>query len=153
MHWVSLLSIVSLFFAGTLAGIEIASHYGLITGADFLAEKEQVQLRQALVRRLRVLVPSFFAPAFLSTIAVTLLAGVGYALALRCVALVGYTVWIYARVVATMRINSASVDWNPSSPPPDWRSLVARAERFHIMSLWAVAIGFACLLIADQPWA
>lgn len=35
MSWLSLLSILNLFFAGTLAGVEVASHYGFVTHPTF----------------------------------------------------------------------------------------------------------------------
>ena len=148
MSWLSLLSILNLFFAGTLAGVEVASHYGFVIQPSFLGEADQVRLRQALIRRLRVLVPAIFGPAFLTTIAMTLLSTPGPGLTLRGIALAGDVLWIFARVVATARINSATMDWSPASPPAEWRTLVAHAERFHVASLWAVTIGFVCLLTA-----
>ncbi|MDN4634358.1 hypothetical protein QCD71_22835 [Sphingomonas sp. PsM26] len=37
---------------------------------------------------------------------------------LGAVALAGDALWIYARVVATARINGATMDWSPAAPPP-----------------------------------
>jgi hypothetical protein len=148
MHWQTPLQLINLFFAGTLSGIEIGTHYGLVRGTNFLTEKAQLQLRQALILRLRVLVPAFFVPAFLSTILVIVTIGTGAGFALRAAAFAGYLVWVYARIVATVRINSQTLEWDLAAPPPSWRDGVARAERFHIASLWAVTAGFACLLLA-----
>ena len=149
MSWLSLLSILNLFFVGTLTGVEVASHYGFVIQPSFLGEADQVRLRQALIRRLRVLVPAIFGPAFFTTIAIALLSAPGPAMMLRSIALAGDALWIYARVVATARINSAAMDWSPASPPADWRVLIERAERFHVASLWAVTIGFLSLLTAS----
>ncbi len=57
-----ILHFVNLFFAGMLAGIETAVHYGLGAPLTDLSEQSQIQLRQVLVLKLRVLVPVFFVP-------------------------------------------------------------------------------------------
>lgn len=67
----------------------MASHYGFVIQPSFLDEADQVRLRQALIRRLRVLVPAIFGPTFLTTIAITLLSAPGLALTLRAAALAG----------------------------------------------------------------
>jgi hypothetical protein len=63
---ITVFRIINLLFAGILAGMEIAIHYGLHAPIKVLSDQSQLQLRQALVRRLRVLVPAFFLPAALS---------------------------------------------------------------------------------------
>lgn len=144
------LIVINLFFAGLLAGAEIAAHYGFVIHAPFLAASDQVRLRQALTRRLRILMPALFLPTFASTLVVFASSQHGLALALRGVAVAGTLLWAYARIFRTIGINRASVGWNPDAPPTDWRARVERAERFHIVSLWAVTLGFLCLTIASQ---
>ena len=56
--------------------------------------------------------------------------------------------WILIRVVGTVPINSATVDWQLSAPPKNWRELVNRAERFHIVGVWAAVLAFAFFLTA-----
>ncbi len=56
----TILDFVNLFFAGMLAGIEFVIHYGLRGPSEVLDEHSQLQLRQALIMRLKVLVPAFF---------------------------------------------------------------------------------------------
>jgi hypothetical protein len=148
MTWNISIHLINLFFAGTLAGIEIASHYGLINGVEFLSDRSQIQLRQALIRRLRVLVPSFFLPTILSTLYVVAVDGLGVRGTLLEIALLGYAVWFLARLVTTVRINKATLGWDLDAPPEGWRVLVAHAEQFHIVSTWAVSAAFALLLAA-----
>jgi hypothetical protein len=69
----TVLDFVNLFFAGILAGIEFVIHYGLRGPSELLDEHSRLQLRQALVMRLRVLVPAFFAPTAVLGIALTVL--------------------------------------------------------------------------------
>jgi hypothetical protein len=75
MNSATILDFVTLFFAGMLAGIEFVIHYGLRGPSVLLDDHAQLQLRQALVMRLRVLVPAFFAPTAVLGIGLTLLNG------------------------------------------------------------------------------
>src|SRR6266851_6750183 len=71
MNPATVLDFVNVFFAGMLAGIEFVIHYGLRTPAEILDEQSQLRFRQALVLRLRVLVPAFFVPTAVLGIALT----------------------------------------------------------------------------------
>lgn len=148
MNPATILDFVTLFFAGILAGIEIVIHYGLRAPAEVLDERSQLQLRKALVMRLRVLVPAFFVPMAVSGIIVTVLDGGAPGLWFRCVGVLAMLIWILIRVVGTVPINSATAEWQLDAPPKDWKAQVNRAERFHIVGVWAVIITFACFLIA-----
>ncbi len=148
MHLTLILGFVNLFFAGILAGVEIVIHYGLRAPSQVLDERSQLLLRQALVLRLRVLVPAFFVPTAISGIALTVIAGGAPGLWWRGVALLAVVMWISIRIVGTVPINSATLTWQADAPPPDWRALVDHAERFHIVGVWAVIVAFASLLTA-----
>lgn len=139
---------LNLFVAGILAGVEIVIHYGLRAPAEALAEQAQLELRQGLVYRLRVLVPAFFVPTALSGVAVAWLDGGARGAACRVAALVAIGVWAATRIIGTVRINSATLAWRPSAPPADWRAQVARAERFHIVGVWAATAAYALFLSA-----
>jgi hypothetical protein len=148
MNLAIVLDFVNLFCAGILAGIEIVIHYGLRAPTEVLDEQSQIQLRQALVLRLRVLVPAFFVPAAVSGIAVTLLAGGAPGLWFRCAGVLAVLIWILIRVIGTVPINSATLTWQPGAPPKNWRALVNHAERFHIVGTWAAVMAFVLFLIA-----
>jgi hypothetical protein len=147
MNPATVLAFVNVFFAGILAGIEIVIHYGLRGAAEVLNEQSQVQLRQALILRLRVLVPAFFVPAAVSGIAVTVLGGAAPGLWFRCAGLLAVLIWAFIRVIGTVPINSATLTWQPDTPPKNWRALVNHAERFHIVGVWAAVMAFAVFLI------
>ena len=139
---------VNLFFAGMLSGIEFVIHYGLRGATQALGDEAQVRLRQALVLRLRVLVPAFFVPTVLSGIAVTVLNPAAAGWWVRGAGLAAMLIWILLRVIGTVPINSATLTWQPSAPPKNWKVLVTHAERFHIVGVWAVIMAFACFLTA-----
>ena len=144
----TVLDVVNLFFAGILAGMEFVIHYGVRAPAEVLDDQAQLQLRQALILRLRVLVPAFFVPTAVSGIAVTVLDGAAPGLWFRCAGVLGVLIWIVIRVIGTVPINSATLTWQPGAPPKHWKALVNHAERFHILGVWVVVLAFACFLTA-----
>jgi hypothetical protein len=148
MNPATVLDFVNLFFAGMLAGIEFVIHYGLRGPSEMLDDHAQLQLRQALVMRLRVLVPAFFAPTAVLGIALTVLGAGTPGFWFRCAAVLAVCIWILIRVVGTVPINSATADWQLSAPPKNWKELAHRAERFHIIGVWAAVLAFAFFLIA-----
>jgi len=148
MNPATVLDFVNIFFAGMLAGIEFVIHYGLRGPSEILDEHSQLQLRQALVMRLRVLVPAFFVPTAVSGIALTVLDGAAPGLWFRCAGVLAMLIWILIRVIGTVPINSATLTWQPDAPPKDWKALVNHAERFHIVGVWAMVLAFAFFLTA-----
>src|SRR5437660_10279665 len=145
MNPATVLDFVNLFFAGMLAGIEFVIHYGLRGPSEILDEHSQLQLRQALVMRLRVLVPAFFAPTAVLGIALTVLGSGTPGFWFRCAAVLAVCTWIVIRVVGTVPINTATAHWQLSAPPKTWNEVVTRAERFHRVGVCAPvpAFGFA----------
>ena len=141
------IALLSTIFTGLLAGAEFAIHYGIRGSDTTLDEYAQLKLRQAMVRRLRFLIPALFLPAAGFGIAATMLA---YPTAFwqRCAGLFALAVWVAIRVVGTVPINSATLDWSPDAPPNDWKARIARAERFHIVGVWAAVIAFIAFAAA-----
>lgn len=148
MNPATVLDFVTLFFAGMLAGIEFVIHYGVRGPSERLDDHAQLQLRQALVMRLRVLVPAFFVPTAVLGIALTVLNAGIPGFWFRCAAVLAVCTWIAIRVIGTVPINSATAEWQLSAPPKNWKVLVNRAERFHIVGVWAAVLAFACFLTA-----
>lgn len=143
-----ILDFVNLFFAGLLAGGEFVIHYGFRAPAEILDDRSQLQLRQALVLRLRVLVPAFFVPEAISGVTLTILGSTAPGFWFRCVGVVALLIWIAIRVVGTVPINSATLTWQLSAPPTNWKAQVNHAERFHIVGVWAAILAFVCFLTA-----
>ena len=93
-----------------------------------------------------MLIPAFFAPTALLGIALTVLNRAAPGFRLRCAGVAAILAWIGIRIVGTVPINSATVAWEPSAPPADWKAQVAHAERFHIVGVWAAVLAFASFL-------
>jgi len=101
-----------------------------------------------MVRRLRILAPILFLPSFVLAGLIAMQKGheVGMRLRYLCVAML--LVWAVIRVVRTVPVNSATLEWNPEAPPRNWRSLVETTERFHVVAVWTTIIAFLCSLAA-----
>jgi hypothetical protein len=144
----TLLAVATVFFAGMLAGTEFVIHYGLRAPAAVLDDQAQLQLRQALVLRLRVLVPALFVRASIRGLALPVLDRAAPGSGLRGAGLVALLVWVAIRVIGTVPINSATLTWQPSAPPTNWKAQVNQAERFHIVGAWAAVLAFVFFLTA-----
>jgi hypothetical protein len=125
---------LELLFVGLLAGFEVAVHYGIGMPPSVLPEASQIVVRQAIVRQLRVLAPLIFLPSLLFAVLITIREQ--HASGRLRYAVIGFLLlWIAIRIVRTVPINSATLGWNPAAPPPNWRSLVERTERYHIVAV------------------
>src|SRR5262249_32003283 len=144
----AILEFVELFCAGLLAGAEFIVCFGVRSTITVLDEQPQVQLRQALIQRLRVLVPAVYVPTLLSAVAVTVLPGTGDAFVFRCMGLLAVLVWTVTTFLGTVPINKATLTWRPEAPPKDWRAVVGRWERLDTVRFWAAVIAVACFLTA-----
>lgn len=140
--------LTGLFFGGILSGIEIAVHYGFHGPTLALDTKPQILLRQGLVRTLRWLVPTFFIPATITSLFLVLESNRSVILCFRLLAMMCMGVWVYARVVGTVKINSASLEWNAEHPPKDWQEQITKAERYHALGAWVATIAFICQLVS-----
>jgi uncharacterized membrane protein len=139
---------VNLFLAGLLAGEEFVICYGVRTSLTTLEEKPQTQIRQVLIRKLRVLVPAIFLSSALSGIAAMVGAGPGISFGFRCTGLLFLLAWTLITFFGTVPINKAALAWQPEALPSDWRTLIARWERLDILRCWAAVVSFALLLTA-----
>ena len=148
MNPIIFLDIVNVFFAGLLAGIEFVIHYGLRAPSEILDEQSQLKFRQALVLRLRVLVPAFFVPTAITGIGLMILEGTSPGFGFRCAGVIALLTWILIRGIGTVPINSATLSWQASAPPENWKAQVNHAERYHIVGVWAVIMAFAFFLTA-----
>ena len=120
------LGFVNLLCAGLLAGEEFVVRYGIRGPVASIDPQPQIQLRQALIRRLRVLVPAIFGMALISGIAVTLLERLRPSLDFRCAGLLALIVFISITLAGTVPINQAILTWNPAEPPEGWRATIDR---------------------------
>jgi hypothetical protein len=144
----AIVEFLNLFFAGVLAGEEFVICYGVRTVVAVLDEEPQIQLRHALIRKLRALVPAIFTLTALSGIAAMSLDGTGIGFRLRCFAALGLLIWVVTTLLGTAAINKYTLTRRPDTPPNDWRVLVGQCERFDMARCWAAVISFASLVAA-----
>jgi hypothetical protein len=128
--------------------MEVAIHYGVRAPSESLDERSQLQLRQALVTRLRFLVPAFFVPTAVFAIAGILLDSTTPGEWFRLAGVLALIVWVVIRVIGTVPINSATLTWPLNAPPKNWKEQVTHAERFHDIGVGAAVVAFGCFLVA-----
>jgi hypothetical protein len=139
---------LNLFFAGILAGEELVVCYGVRPLLADMEEQPQFRLRQALIRRLRVLVPAIYLLTTASWIAVMVLERGSAGLGFRCAGALALLSWTLVTFGGTVPINKRILTWQADAPPIDWRVVVRRWERLDIARCWAAAFSFAFALAA-----
>jgi len=130
------------------SAVAAPARYGVRAPLTVLDEGSQIQLRQALIRTLRILVPAIFVPTAVSGVAVTILDGTGPGLGFRFAGLLAVLTWTLTTFSGTVPVNSATLSWQPGAPPGNWRALVRRWERLDTVRTWAALAAFAFFLTA-----
>jgi uncharacterized membrane protein len=143
---VEVLRFVNLLCAGILAGEEFVICFGVRGPVAGLDPQPAIQLRQSLIRKLRVLVPTVFGLAFLSGIAATLLKGLSPGLGLRCAGLLALVAFISITLTGTVPINQAALTWDAAAPPEGWRATIRKWERLDTLRTWAAIAAFSFFL-------
>jgi len=144
----ALVDIASTFLAGLLAGEEFTIFYGVRTPLASLDAIPQLKLRQALIHRLKIMVPAIFVPTLIFGVLSTLAVTTGLVFALHCAGLLGLFAWAIVTLPGTARINSTIAEWDPNAPPGNWKESVKAWERFASVRPWGAIIAFVMFLIA-----
>ena len=149
MNTATVLDFVTLFFAGLLAGALFVIDYGVGPAvAAVLDDQSQVRVRQALILSLRVLVPAIYIPTILLGGVITVLVGVDPGFAFRLAGLLVVLTSFLLTLVGTAPINATILDWQPSAPPKNWRTVVGRWGRLDKARTLAAVAAFALFLTA-----
>ena len=117
MNLTTILDFATVFFAGLLAGALFVIDYGVGPAvAAVLDDQSQIQMRQALILRLRVLVPAIFVPTILLGVTITVLDGVDPGFAFRLAGLLVVLTCFLLTLMGTAPINQTIRNWQPSAP-------------------------------------
>ena len=143
-----MVEVLSVFFAGMLAGEEFVVRYGVHPALRCLEERVQIRARQSLIRRLRVLVPVIFALTAVTGVVALILGGSAAGAGFRWAGVVALLGWVAVTVVGTVPINKGALDWRPEAPPANWRMLVERWERLDVVRASAAILSFVFVLTA-----
>jgi len=144
--WLDPLGLASVFFAGLLAGEEFVIRFGVRGPLARLDPRPHIEMRQGLIRALRVLVPIIFSAAFLSGVASAVIhwSEPRRSLCLASVALLA--AFMLLTLFGTVPINRAAGKWDPSDPPEGWEAAIHRWERLDSIRT-ALAIGAFALVV------
>lgn len=139
---------LQLVLLGLLAGEEFIVRWGVQPALARLPDDAHVRARIALVQRLKVVVPLLMLPAVLATIAVLVVAGDGTGLAWRIASAAALLVFLLASFLGTVPINIGVNDWDPATPPSDWKDVVRRWERIDVLRSTAAVAAFVLAVVA-----
>ena len=136
----------TLFFLGLLAGIECLVMFGLRGPLKVLPAAPQIVMRQALARRLRVVVPLVAMTAVGLSVATT----VRDFTLLRGYGLGGILVWLMATFFGTVPINKALLAWEPAAPPAHWQARIRLWEHLDTVRMLTAVGAFALFLASGR---
>ena len=122
--------------------------FGVRAPLSLLEQGPQIRIRQALIRRLRVLVPAIFLGAAASAVAAAALGGAGPELALRLAGVLSLLAFILVTLLGTVPINKGMLTWRPDAPPADWQQIIRRWERLDTVRCGAALLAFALFVVA-----
>ena len=137
---------LAVFFTGLLAGEEFIVRYGIHPALASQDGAGQVSSRQALIMRLRVVVPVLFGLSLVSTVLALVAAGGATGLAFRVVGVAALAVWALSTFLGTVRINQVVIEWDATAPPADWQRTIARWGRIDVLRSSAAIVAFGALL-------
>jgi uncharacterized membrane protein len=137
----------ALLFAGLLAGEELTVTLGVRGALTTLDDAHHIAMRQALIYRLRVLVPSIFFLALVPAAASLLLDGSSAGVAARYAGVALLVAWLLVTLFGTIPINAAALTWECAAPPSDWAGRVERWERLNSVRTLTAIAAFAALLV------
>ncbi len=143
-----IIEFVGLFLAGILAGEEFIVRWGVQPAITALEDRAHIVSRIALVKRLKVVVPSIIVPTVLVAIAVVIVGGTGPGVVFRWAGLLALVAFVLLSFLGTVPINIRVNDWQVDAPPDDWRAVVTRWETIDVFRALAAIVAFACFLAA-----
>jgi multisubunit Na+/H+ antiporter MnhB subunit len=143
-----IIEMASLFLAGILAGEEFVVRYGVHVSMAVLDESSHIKARQALILRLRVLVPAIILPTIVLGVVVLVWGGSnGPVFGFQCAGVISLLFLLLITLVGTVPINKGALDWRPDAPPNNWKMLVNRWGRIDIIRSTAAILAFVFFLI------
>ena len=142
------LEFINLFCTGLFAGIEFIVYFGVRAPLAVPDVQPQIQIRQALIRRLRVLVPAVFALTAISGVTVAVLDGSAPGFIFRWAGVLAVLIWTLATFGGTVPINEAVLTWHGDAPPENWKAVIKQWERLDAIRTCAALTAFAFYLTA-----
>ena len=142
------LEFIGVFLAGILAGEEFIVRYGVQPALSRLDDFSHIRARQALVRRMRWVVPAIMVPTVLVAIVVVIIGGWGPGCWFRIAGLAALVAFLLFSFLGTVPINIKVNDWDLDNPPEDWKALVARWQLIDVFRSGAAILAFAFFLVA-----
>lgn len=151
MTRIAVTTFFSLLCSGVLAGHEVGLRYGVSAPLASLEDDPHIRLRQALILRLRVMVPVLLLLTFVSGVVTVFFGPVGGPRLLREASLGSLILFLGVALGGTVPINQAVLTWDPGAPPAGWQGQIRRWERLDTARVALALLAFSLLLAALIP--
>jgi len=138
------LSYATLFLLGLLAGIEFLVMFGVRGPLKVLPAEPQIVIRQALVRRLRIVVPMIA----ITSVALGLATAIRDLNPLHLYGLGCVGAWMVATFLGTVPINKALLAWRADAPPANWHAKIRLWEHLDTVRMLTAVAAFGLFLTA-----
>jgi hypothetical protein len=145
------LAVLATVLTGFLAGAESIVRIGVQPALSRLRGAEAIRARQALIARLKWLVPSIAIPGFLVSIAAAAVAtasGAALPAALHWIGVGFFALFWVIAGAGTVPINIRIADWDPEAPPADADAVVRRWAAVDFARYLAAALAFIATVLA-----
>lgn len=144
------LAILAAVLTGLLAGGETVVRVGVQPALSTLGRVESIRARQALIARLKWLVPAIAIPGFLVSVAAAIVATAsgGGAAPLQWVSVGAFVLFWAIAGAGTVPINIRIADWDAGAPPADADAVVARWAAIDLARCGAAVLAFLVAVVA-----
>jgi uncharacterized membrane protein len=143
-----ILAFINLFFVGLLAGEEFVIRLGVRDTLLVLDDPSHIKLRQALIRTLRILVPTIMLPAIISGVTLAIVDATRRGCVFSWAGAIALLVFLAVTMFGTVPINARALEWNPNVPPHNWQSLINRWERLNNIRCLLAVVSFVLFLVS-----
>ena len=139
---------VNLVLAGVLTGNEFGGWVGTHPALRTLPPAAHVRAEQAVTRRFGAIMPVLMTATIVSCAPVLALARDKRSAGWRCTlaGMLCYLAMLGVTFAGNMPINRRTLGLAPEAPPPDWRALRARWDRWHALRNALNLAGFGLLV-------
>ncbi len=145
MHLAQIATFLNVLAAGLLAGGELMVYAGIRRPLAGLEPRPHIEVRQALIRKLRLLVPALLGLVIVTGLA-SLASATPAATPFRAAALATVAGFVLVTLRGTVPLNQAVLQWNPAHPPPGWTETIQRWERLDAIRTILALLTFALSL-------
>jgi hypothetical protein len=145
-----IVEILAIVIGGTLIGNEIAVGAFIHPNLTRLDDHTHLRASQAFARTFGGIMPFWYASTLILTIAVLFVAQAGTSLTwwLTFSSIILFAITIIYTLTGLVQINNRVSNWDPESPPTNWREDRQKWDRNHLIRTLILFVAFLLLVLS-----